>query len=124
MLSIALQGKIKITYECLSTGLNISTAPKQLNILGIGTYMKIVFKTPPPKTNKNPNAQVGLALLKVWGQPLGYFKGVLNEATPLRGNKEEVDRVLIEMGLPIEHVSWSYLDEQSYTYAPVDDDTR
>jgi hypothetical protein len=32
--------------------------------------------------------------------------------------------VLIEMGLPIESVNWSYTDENSYTYAPVDDDTR
>jgi len=60
----------------------------------------------------------------VWGQPLGYYKGVHNEATPLRGNKEEVDRVLIEMGLPVEHVNWSFVDETSYTYAPVDDDSR
>jgi len=36
---------------------------------------------------------------------------VVNEATPLKGNKEEVDKVLIEMGLPIENVNWSYLDE-------------
>ncbi len=48
----------------------------------------------------------------------------MNEATPLKGGKEAVDRVLIEMGLPIEHVNWSYVDDQSYTYAPVDDDTR
>jgi hypothetical protein len=32
--------------------------------------------------------------------------------------------VLIEMGLPIESVNWSYTDENSYTYVPVDDDTR
>lgn len=40
------------------------------------------------------------------------------------GNREEVDKVLIEMGLPIETVNWSYVDDNSYTYAPVDDDTR
>ena len=67
---------------------------------------------------------MGLGLFKVWGQPLGYYKGVVNEATPVRGGREEVDKVLIEMGLPIEHVNWSYIDEKSYTYAPVDDDTR
>lgn len=62
--------------------------------------------------------------MKIWGQPLGYFKGIKNEATPLRMGKEEVDRVLIEMGLPIENVNWSYHDQESFTYAPVDDDTR
>ena len=47
----------------------------------------------------------------MWGQPLGYFKGVVNEATPLRGDKEAVDKILIEMGLPIEHVNWNYVDD-------------
>jgi len=60
----------------------------------------------------------------VWGQPLGYYKGVVNEATPLRGHREEVDKVLIELGLPLDAVNWSYTDQNSYTYAPVDDDTR
>ena len=82
-----------------------------MNILGIGNFIKIIFKRGPPVTNKNPCSQVGLALLKVWGQPLGYFKGVVNEATPLRGDKEAVDKILIEMGLPIEHVNWNYVDD-------------
>mmetsp|Transcript_14301 Transcript_14301/g.10347 ORF Transcript_14301/g.10347 Transcript_14301/m.10347 type:complete len:155 (-) Transcript_14301:1555-2019(-) len=103
---------------------SISTSVKQMDTLGIGTYVKLVFTKPPPKTNKNPNGQVGLALLKVWGQPLGYYKGVVNEATPLKGHREEVDKVLIEMGLPLDAVNWSYTDQNSYTYAPVDDDTR
>ncbi len=69
--------------------------------MGIGTFIKILFKRAPPKTSKNPCGQVGLALLKVWGQPLGYYKGVVNEATPLHSTADEVDKVLIEMGLPI-----------------------
>ena len=105
-------------------GKDITTSPKQINALGIGSYIKISFIKQPPSTNKNPCGQVGLSLLKIWGQPLGYYKGVVNEATPLQGNREEVDKVLIEMGLPIEHVNWSYLDQNSYTYAPVDDETR
>jgi hypothetical protein len=48
----------------------------------------------------------------------------VNEATPIKAVREEVDKVLIEMGLPIENVNWSYTDEGSFTYAPVDDDTR
>ena len=100
-----------IDLNIFRKGLNISTSPKQLDVLGIGSYIKIVFTKGPPKTNKNPCGQVGLALLKVWGQPLGYYKGVVNEATPVRGNREEVDKVLIEMGLPIEHVNWSFVDD-------------
>ena len=63
-------------------------------------------------------------MLKVWGQPLGYYKGIVNEATPVRVNKEEVDGVLIEMGLPVENVNWNFHDEASESYAPVDEDTR
>ena len=72
---------------------------------------------------------MGLALLKVWAQPLGYYKGVVNEATPLISSGDLVDKVLIEMGLPITDalVNWSSFQEhdpKSYTYAPVDSETR
>jgi len=46
---------------------------------------------------------VGLQLLKVFGQPLGYFKGGLNmggEQIPIISPPDPVDKVLIEMGLP------------------------
>lgn len=52
----------------------------------------------------------------------------MNTATPLAANVDQVDKVLIEMGLPLnEHlVNWNFneSDERSYTYAPVDTDTR
>lgn len=109
-------------------GFNISTAAKQIDTLGIGSFIKIVFKSAPPKTNKNPCGQVGLAMIKIWGQPLGYYKGVVNEATPLQSQHDLVDKVLLEMGLPISNdlVKWNNAenDEKSYTYAPVDDDSR
>jgi len=100
-----------------------------VDTLGIGSYIKIIFKRGPPKTNKNPCGQVGLAQLKVWAQPLGYYKGVVNEATQLVSNADLVDQVLIEMGLPITDslVNWASFqetDEKNYTYAPVDQDTR
>jgi hypothetical protein len=67
-------------------------------------------------------------MIRVWGQPLGYYKGVVNEAMPLQSRADQVDKVLIEMGLPISDslVKWNHAekDSQSYTYAPVDEDTR
>lgn len=67
-------------------------------------------------------------MIKVWGQPLGYHKGIVNEATPLSSQSDLVDKVLIELGLPITDslVKWNYAenDAKSYTYAPVDNDTR
>lgn len=54
---------------------------------------------------------------------------MVNEATPLHSTSDPVDKVLIEMGLPLSDslVTWSSFqdnDPKSYTYAPVDDDTR
>jgi centrosomal protein CEP104 len=99
-----------------------------VDTLGIGSFIKVIFKRAPPKTNKNPCGQVGLSLIKIWGQPLGYYKGVVNEATPLYSKGDLVDRVLIEMGLPISDnlVNWNHadVDAKSYTYAPVDEETR
>lgn len=67
-------------------------------------------------------------MIKVWGQPLGYYKGVVNEATPLYSQADLVDKVLIEMGLPLSDdlAKWNHADNdaKSYTYAPVDDETR
>jgi len=99
-----------------------------VDTLGIGSFIKVIFRRAPPKTNKNPAGQIGLSLIKVWGQPLGYYKGVVNEATPLQSRADQVDKVLIEMGLPVSDalVKWNHAenDNQSYTYAPVDEETR
>jgi hypothetical protein len=99
---------LDVDFRLAGQGQNVTTSPMQLNTLGIGTYIKLLFKKQPPKTGKNPAGQVGLGLLKIWGQPLGYYKGVHNDATPIQSNKEEVDRVLIEMGLPMEIVNWQF----------------
>lgn len=49
-------------------------------------------------------------MLKVWGQPLGYHKGIINEATPLHSSSDTLDKVLLEMGLPItdDLVKWNF----------------
>lgn len=124
----AKQGMIASILRSYSTGFNIVNAPKQVDTLGIGSFIKILFRRAPPKTNKNPAGQIGLSMIRVWGQPLGYYKGVVNEAMPLQSRADQVDKVLIEMGLPISDslVNWNHAekDSQSYTYAPVDEETR
>jgi len=97
-----------VDFRAAGEAQNISTSPCQVNTLGIGTYIKLLFTRQPSKSTKNPAGQVGLSLLKIWGQPLGYYKGVTNEATPIRSSKEEVDRVLVEMGLPLDIVTWQF----------------
>lgn len=54
-------------YRQAGVGYNIATAAKQVDTLGIGSYIKVIFKRPPPKTSKNPCGQVGLTSLRVWG---------------------------------------------------------
>lgn len=47
-------GYMEVEYRRAGVGFNIVQAPKQVDTLGIGSYIKIIFKRPPPKTNKNP----------------------------------------------------------------------
>jgi hypothetical protein len=46
---------LDVDYRLAGQGKGISNAPKQINVLGIGTFLKIIFLKPPPKTNKNPS---------------------------------------------------------------------
>jgi centrosomal protein CEP104 len=111
-------------YRIGGIGEQITSVPKQINTFGIGSYIKLVFTRQPSKTVKNPGGQVGLALLRIWGQPLGYNKGLTNEAHPLQGQTDTVDRVLIELGIPLNNIKWTNEDPENYSYAPVDEDTR
>jgi len=85
----------------------------------------------PPREGRNLAGQVALGLVKVFGQPMEYHKGIVNAEQPiLKGQlHDEVDRVLLEMGVPLQQPGqdWTF-DEieksDSLTYAPVDDDTR
>lgn len=115
---------IDAEYRVGGVGDNISNVPKQINTFGIGSYIKIVFTRQPAKTVKNPGGQVGISLLRIWGQPLGYNRGLVNEAHALVGQTETVDKVLIEMGIPLNNIKWTNEDPENYSYAPVDEDTR
>lgn len=68
--------------------------------------MKVRFPVKPEKTNMNPCGQVGISLLRVWGQPLGYHKGLVNHSSGIKGDPDVVDKVLIEMGIPLDNFKW------------------
>jgi len=44
-----------VDYRLAGKCSSVSTSVKQIDTLGIGTYLKVVFLKQPPKTNKNPN---------------------------------------------------------------------
>lgn len=61
---------------------------------------------------------------------MAYYQGIVNDQTPiLKGQtSDEVDRVLLEMGVPLSQPSdWTF-DEiektDALTYAPVDEESR
>jgi hypothetical protein len=109
----------------------IEESPKQFPLFGIGNFLKIVFTKQPDRVGKNLAGQVALGLLKVYGQPMSYYKGIVNNEAPiLKGQvSDEVDRVLLEMGVPLSQPGqdWTF-DEiektDALTYAPVDEESR
>mmetsp|Transcript_23089 Transcript_23089/g.35759 ORF Transcript_23089/g.35759 Transcript_23089/m.35759 type:complete len:316 (+) Transcript_23089:222-1169(+) len=105
--------------------------PSQFELFGIGSYLKIVFPEAPKVEHLNLNQQIGIGFLKIFGQPMEHYKGLVNESMPiLKGQvNDEVDKVLLEMGIPVSQpaLDWSFDQlerEDSVIYAPVDEDTR
>ena len=89
-----------------------STGTHQFNLFGIGNYLKLVFTKEGERDTKNPGGLVGLGVVKVYGQPMAYYKGIVNHETPLvkSGINDEVDRVMIEMGVPLQQpgLDWNF----------------
>lgn len=106
-------------------------APGQFNVFGIGNFVKLVFPRPPRREGKNLAGQVALGIVKIFAQPMAYYKGIVNEERPIikGGAGDEVDRVLLEMGVPLQQpgLDWNFdsLEKSDQlTYAPVDEETR
>ena len=54
---------------------------------------------------------------------MGYHKGLVNHSSGIKNDSDVVDKVLIEMGIPLDNFKWQYQDPENYNYAPVDDHT-
>jgi len=96
------------------------TTAIQVALVGIGSHLKIRFEAA-PKTATNPYGQIGLKLLKVYGEPAGYNFNNRGISSVISG-KERVDSTRLELGVPLRHLAES--EEKSYSYAQVDDATR
>ena len=97
----------------------------------MGTYLKLVFTKQPRREGANLAGQVAITYLNIFGQAMPYSSGVSNEATPILSGptSNEVDRVLLEMGVPLQQptTEWEFSNfetSDALTYAPVDDETR
>ena len=111
-------------YHIGGRATSISSQPHQIPVSGIGSYLKLVFTTKPKATANNPYGQVSLAVLKIWGRKIDYTMSI-NQINPVRKTQtDEVDKILLGMGVPLELLLWSKEDFDSYRYAPIDEDSR
>ena len=76
----------------------------QISAVGIGTHVKIIFE-PPFKTRQNPYGQIGLKLLRIYGEPDGYHTGGGLVTSVISSTKDSVDAVRLELGVPLRHLS-------------------
>ena len=55
--------------------------------------------------------------------PFIYNK-IKNEELPLTSDKGHIDKILMELGMPLDLLTWFEADDRNYGYAPIDEDTR
>jgi len=110
-------------YSLGGRAYNIAAQPYQVNVHGIGSFVKLIFKSKPTPSPSNPQGQVSLANLKIWARVVSPT-GDINKKKPVKSYADEVDKVLIGMGVPLEMILWSREDPDSYRYAPIDDESR
>ena len=114
---------IDAEYHLGGKASNISDQSFQIGISGIGSYLKLRFITKPKIGPNNPFGQISLALLKIWGRKLDYTMNI-NQIAPVKSHTDEVDKLLLGMGVPLELILWSKEDLDSFRYAPIDEDSR
>lgn len=113
-------------YTKLRTERGINEDGRTIRVEGIGNFLKFRFTRGNIKSQRNPFGQVSLSQLKIFGRKVNhllfYNEGVKADNDPeVKNNK--VDKVLIEMGLPITD-EYNLVQDQNYEIAPVDEDTK
>ena len=112
-------------YLKLSSASNVTEQGSTVKVEGIGNFIKLVFPFGNMKTQNNPFGQVSLAQLKIFGKKVNHLL-YFNEGVPnLEDEKKnnEVDQLLIQMGLPITD-EYNLVQDQNYEIAPVDEETK
>ncbi|CAD8106995.1 unnamed protein product [Paramecium primaurelia] len=101
---------------------NIYVKPLQVKLTGIGNYLKIKIIEHPKRAPQNPYGQVSISLLKIWGIPRSY--NIVDQSEEVYGAKDNIDKMLIDLGIPVDMINWFEDDDRNYQYAPIDDESR
>lgn len=96
----------------------------QIKLLGIGSYIKLLIKKPPKKSQVNPFGQVSLGVLKFWGRKTAYFTRISNKEIPLSQNKDPIDKILIGLGIPLDLIAWFDEDARNFLHSPIDPESK
>ena len=113
-------------YVKLKSEYNITEEGRTIAIDGIGNFVKLSFPRGNIKIQSNPFGQVSIAQLKFFGKPIDHLV-YYNENIPSKydpqAKNSSVDKILIEMGLPIND-EYNLVQDQNYDIAPVDEETK
>ena len=106
-------------YRKLGKVQNINEEGMNIKVDGIGNYLKLVFTKAALKTPDNPFGQVSLSQLKIFGKKVDHL--IFNSTVDVE--KDSIDKILINLGLPLNDPSF-FITEENYYIAPVDEDTK
>ena len=113
-------------YVKLKSEYNITEEGRTIAIDGIGNFVKLSFPRGNIKIQSNPFGQVSIAQLKFFGKPVNhliYFNENIPGGYDPQAKNSSVDKILIEMGLPIND-EYNLVQDQNYDIAPVDEETK
>ena len=66
-----------------------------------------------------------MSVLKFWGRPLKYNEPDNYDTVDEKWNdKSKVDKLLIELGMPIDLLAWFDEDDRNFEYSPIDEETK
>ncbi|KAM3136863.1 hypothetical protein pb186bvf_011122 [Paramecium bursaria] len=109
-------------YRKTGTQLQIHNKPIQVKLIGIGSFLKLRFIEKPKRSPQNPYGQVSIQILKIWACARSY--NINDHTEEVFGNKDNIDKLLIDLGIPVDMINWFEDDDRNFQYAPIDDDSR
>lgn len=112
---------LTVEYHKAGRATNILNKYTQIPVTGMGSFLKLIFIQKPTASAHNPQGQVGVGVLKVWGRKLMY-EVMINEIGRVKSKSDDVDKILIGIGMPLQDLMLD--DLTSIRNAPIDQDTR